>query len=142
MDKRKRDKKANKMYAEYSKGFSLAQVGKMFGSTRQSVYSLFKNRNYKLREKKKLSYLFFNGKKYSLRNMGYYGLTKGKRNLMHRDVWEFHNGKIPVNHDLHHINKDRTDNRIENLELYTKEEHARKFVTGNNQFTKKIKVKT
>lgn len=55
---------------------------------------------------------------------------------MHRYVWEYHNGKIPLKHDIHHINHDKTDNRLENLELYTKSEHAKKFNTGNNQYGK------
>ncbi len=55
---------------------------------------------------------------------------------MHRDVWEYYKGKIPEGYDLHHINKDKTDNRIKNLEIYTKSEHASKFATGNNQYGK------
>jgi len=130
------NKKAKKMYAEYQKGFSLNEVGKMFGVTRQSVYYMFKCRNLKLRTKKQLSFLMFNGNKYTLRNNGYYGMTYGKRTMMHRDVWEQIKDKIPKGYDIHHKNHDKTDNRIENLEIYSKSEHAKKFATGHNQFTK------
>lgn len=125
-----------KMYDEYKKGFSLSEIGKMFSITRQSVFSGFKCRKYKLRLKPELPYQFFDGKKFTLRNHGYYSLTNGKRTLMHRYVWEYYNGKILDNYDLHHIDHNKTNNNINNLELYSKAEHASKFATGNNQYGK------
>lgn len=124
------------MYSEYKKGFSLSEVGKMYGVSRQSVYSGFKCRKFKMREKKKLPFLTFNGIKFTLRNNGYYGRTDKDRKLMHRYVWEYYNSEIPKNHDIHHIDHDKTNNNIKNLELYTKAEHAKKFATGNNQYGK------
>lgn len=35
---------------------------------------------------------------------------------LHRVVWESAHGPIPAGHDIHHVNGDRLDNRIENLE--------------------------
>ena len=124
------------MYNEYQKGFSLSEVGKMFGVTRQSVYGGFKCRGYAMRGKKELPYLMFDGLKFTLRNHGYYARTDGDRELMHRYVWMKNNGLIPPNHDIHHKNHDSTDNRIENLELISKSEHARTYATGNNQYGK------
>jgi len=131
-----KNEKYRSMYEEYQKGFSLSEVGKMFGVTRQSVFSGFKRRKYKMRTKTQLPYQFFDGKKFTLRNHGYYALTVGKRDLMHRYVWEHHNSKIKKNYDIHHIDHNRANNNINNLELYSKAEHASKFATGNNQYGK------
>ena len=124
------------MYEKYQEGYSLSEIGTMYGMTRQSVFSGFKCRGFEMRKKTLLPFQTFNGNKYTPRNHGYYARTDGRRTLMHRDVWKFHNGDIPKGHDLHHINHDKTDNRIKNLELYTKSEHAKKFATGNNQYGK------
>ena len=38
---------------------------------------------------------------------------------LHRLIWEWHNGPIPAGMEVDHINDDRGDNRIENLQLLT-----------------------
>ena len=40
---------------------------------------------------------------------------KAKRYYEHRFVWEMHHGEIPEGMHIDHINRDRYDNRIENL---------------------------
>lgn len=138
MVNKRQDIKAKLMYKEYQKGFSLEKIGLMFGISRQSVYEMFKRRSYDLRIQKKLPYLFFNGEKFTLRKTGYYASTKNSRNLMHREVWKYYNGKIPKGFDIHHKDRDRSNNKIENLELIKHSEHSKKYATGNNQFTKNI----
>lgn len=43
----------------------------------------------------------------------------------HRAVWESINGPIPPGYEIHHINGDGNDNRIENLMMLTRKEHMR-----------------
>lgn len=43
--------------------------------------------------------------------------------LLHRDIWEFHNGTIPAGHQIHHKNGDPSDNRLENLECVSVSDH-------------------
>ena len=126
----------NELYQDYESGLSLSKLSKNAGVTRQCLYKAFKLRGLNLRTMPKRNYQIFDGKKFTLRNTGYYSLTTGDRKLMHRYVWEKHNGTIPFFWDIHHINGVKSDNRIENLECLTKSEHSRKYNTGNNQFTK------
>lgn len=67
-----------------------------------------------------------------LKRTGYYGFTLcdckgGKKNvLVHRFVWEYFNGPIPKGLVVDHINSDRKDNRLVNLQVITMSENNRK----------------
>lgn len=53
-------------------------------------------------------------------------VKRNKKNYpVHIAVWEAFNGPVPNGYDVHHINNNRTDNRLENLQLLTKEEHQK-----------------
>lgn len=55
-----------------------------------------------------------------------YGIVSinGKYLLIHRAVWIYHNGEIPDNMFIDHIDCDKTNNRIENLRLVSKAQNA------------------
>jgi hypothetical protein len=121
-NKRRKDARAKEMYDEYKKGFSCSDVAKMFDITRQSVFATFKVRKLQLRKKKQLPFLSFKNIKFTPQSNGYYRKTDGKRELMHRFVWEYYNGKIPKGYDIHHKDEDITHNNINNFEMIKKDE--------------------
>lgn len=45
-----------------------------------------------------------------------------KKYRLHHIVWMMHNGSIPEGYEIDHINRLRSDNRIENLRLATRHE--------------------
>jgi Orotate phosphoribosyltransferase homologs len=133
---RKRNPIYDQAYEMYLDGLSLEQVADELNVSRQCVYKAFVKRGFKLRGPNFRPHQFFDGKKFTLRNNGYYGLTTDDRILMHRYVYEFYNGKIPNGYDIHHKNELKYDNRIENLECLPKSEHTRLYSPHNNQYTK------
>lgn len=48
-----------------------------------------------------------------------------KLRMEHVLVWEAHHGPVPPGMELHHVNGDKLDNRIENLRAVTRLEHKR-----------------
>lgn len=54
--------------------------------------------------------------------------VNGKKMDEHRFVWEQAYGPIPPNHVVHHKNGNKSDNRLENLELLTLSDHAKHHV--------------
>lgn len=68
----------------------------------------------------------YRGETFYWRRDGYFRrLPKKGGHLLHRVVWEAERGPIPPGHHIHHVDGDRANNRIENLELLTHAEHSR-----------------
>lgn len=62
---------------------------------------------------------------------GYHVVYRAGREVRkHRWVWEQAHGPIPDNHDIHHENRDKQDNRVENLQSLSKADHTRLHAGG------------
>ena len=48
-----------------------------------------------------------------------------RRTLVHRIIWEMHNGPIPIGMVIDHINGDGIDNRLDNLRICTPTQNRR-----------------
>jgi len=71
----------------------------------------------------------FNGDTYTVKHIGRGsdGYFTNGRDKLHRIVWEYHNGHLPVGkaHHVHHIDGNKANNNSGNLELMSASEHMR-----------------
>lgn len=125
MPAHRNEAKAQMMRDLYAAGFSLSKVGKAFGVTRQSVYKMLALREVPLRTIASLPFLEWNGRRFTLRENGYYAETSGRREYLHRAVWRAYKGPIPAGYDVHHRDEDKTNNHPDNFDLLTKSEHGK-----------------
>ena len=76
--------------------------------------------------------VYFNGNRYCRdEKSGYYkqsGVVKnGKKttSFLHRDIWESVNGALPKSFSIHHVDKDKNNNDIENLVAMPRSKHSK-----------------
>lgn len=82
-----------------------------------AIYRMY-NKPIELKRDKTLGYIYFLDKNHPLADKVY-------KVYYHRHVMSLHLGRwIGHKEHVHHINHDRSDNRIENLELLTPKEHG------------------
>ena len=73
-----------------------------------------------------LKYFEDKGRTGTICKSGYKAITiNGKREYEHRLVWKKYYGNIPKGFQVHHINGNKLDNRIENLKLISNSEHQK-----------------
>lgn len=67
----------------------------------------------------------------------------GTRYLTHRIIWIMFNGSIPPKMEIDHINRDHTDNRIENLRLVSRSQNSlnkpSKLRKRHNKYVARVK---
>ncbi len=77
--------------------------------------------------------IHFEKKFYQDKKTGYWISTTEPRIRAHAWVWKSTWGNIPKDYHVHHINENRSDNNIENLELIHKRRHLSHHMSTNER---------
>ncbi len=72
------------------------------------------------------NFIVVDGIKFYKTAQGYYSIARAKR--LHVYVWEKHNGPVPKGHDVHHIDGNKDNNDISNLECVLRKTHHEKHM--------------
>ncbi|MDN7511982.1 HNH endonuclease [Burkholderia multivorans] len=118
----------------YKAGFSIAEVAKQFSVTRQAMHKILARRNVDMRKPNLQPVVEWGGRRFTLRENGYYAETSGARDYLHRAMWIDAHGPIPEGHEVHHKDEDKTHNCLNNFELLTSSEHGKKHGFRGNQY--------
>ncbi len=138
----------DEMYAQYQSGLSLAEVGKLNGRTRQSIYDILRRRGLKRREKQFKEPVIYRGRKYTPSKGDYLRDTifrNGKRGpaerQLHRVIWEEAHGPIPAGHQVMFKDGNKRNFDLSNLECLPAREVSSRTATGENQFTRTARAR-
>lgn len=73
---------------------------------------------------------------------GYVSVYSNGEKLLHRLIWEEHNGEIPKGYQIHHIDKNKLNNDLNNLQLVNSSEHTKLHMTGesNPHYNKELSL--
>lgn len=122
------------LYVEYKTGKTLKELGDKVNVSRKTIARHFLKKGFALRTKKE-SFSFQNrfgennnywkGGKHNKGNGYIEIIVEGKKWYEHQYVYcQFHKiEKIPEGYRIHHIDKNKSNNKIENLQLLTHQQH-------------------
>lgn len=85
-------------------------------------------------------YQYYRGMKFTRDEKSGYYLNSTHRIRMHRYVWLCEKGAIPKGYEVHHIDHDKGNNDISNLELLTNSEHKKKHYEELSEEKKQAKL--
>ena len=73
--------------------------------------------------------LIFNRRRYYLKSTGYFEASssdnKEGTTILHRAIWIYHNGPIKDGYVVHHIDRDKTNNDLSNLQVMLNGDHVK-----------------
>lgn len=94
--------------------------------TRQAVWERLKNNKINLRKKKILPYVMYDGIKFTPSGNGYYRATSRERHIsLHRYKYQKEIKQVPDDWDIHHIDGNKLNNKLQNLKALSKSEHTK-----------------
>lgn len=124
----------------YSQGYSCGAIANICSMTRQAVWERLNRRGAVLRKKAVLPFILYDGIKFTPSGKGYYRATsRGSHISLHRYKYTKEVGAIPPDHDIHHRDGDKQNNKLSNLECISKSDHARYYGSGKNQYNTREK---
>ena len=83
------------------------------------------------------------GRKFYKNQQAYWVCCRSRMPWAHRWVWENNHGIIPDNMDVHHIDGNKDNNDISNLEIITRSEHQKRhWEQGDHEHEMELRKKT